>query len=325
MSLKLSLLFAVALLVPQLTRADLLVKDGQKVAFLGDSITAQGWEVPGGYVKLVTAGLATLGVHITPIPAGVGGNTSRDMLARLDHDVLSKKPDWMTLSCGVNDVWHHEGGVSLEDYKKNITSILDQCKAANIQVLIMTATFIQESDNDDNQKLAAYNDWLRETAKARNLPLAEENGAYWAAIKAAPLHQGNLITNDGVHPNPVGHQIMASTILEGFGATPVQVAQGQQAWVNMPDSAFLDFRTEFSIGPMTIGEYRKLVALADANNHTPLVDYCNNLFVGPLGEAFVAHANDNPPASRNQIEADARQRFIKKVDALPEPPAVPAK
>jgi lysophospholipase L1-like esterase len=319
MSLKLSLLFALALLVPQLTRADLLVKDGQKVAFLGDSITDQGWNVPGGYVHLVTAGLATLGVHITPIPAGVGGNTSRDMLARLDRDVLSKKPDWMTLSCGVNDVWHHADGVPLEDYKKNITSILDQCQAANIKVLIMTATFIQESDNPDNQALAAYNDWLRDVAKARGLPLAEENGAYWAAIKAAPPHQGNLITNDGVHPNPVGHQIMASTILTGFGATADQVTQAQQAWVNMPDSAFLDFRTEFSIGPVTIGEYRKLVALADANNHTPLVDYCNNLFVGPLGDAFVAHAKDNPPATRNQIEADARQRFVRKIDALPNP------
>jgi len=47
MSLKFSLLLAVALFLPQLTRADLLVKDAQSVAFLGDSITQQGWEVPG--------------------------------------------------------------------------------------------------------------------------------------------------------------------------------------------------------------------------------------------------------------------------------------
>src|SRR5471032_3390124 len=112
MSLKsLTLVLLATFLVPALRGDDhLLVKDGQKIAFLGDSITAQGWEVPGGYVKLVTAGFETLGVHITPIPAGVGGNTSRDMLARLQNDVISKKPDWMTLSCGVNDVWHGPGG-----------------------------------------------------------------------------------------------------------------------------------------------------------------------------------------------------------------------
>ena len=322
MSLKISFLLAVALLVPQLTRADLLVKDGQSVAFLGDSITDQGWNVPGGYVKLVTAGLATLGVHITPIPAGVGGNTSRDMLARLDRDVISKKPDWMTLSCGVNDVWHHADGVPLEDYKKNITSILDQCKAANINVLIMTATVIQEQDNPDNQALAGYNDWLRDTAKARNLPLAEENGAYWAAIKAAtpePWQGYRVLTNDGVHPNPDGHELMARTILQGFGASDAQIAQVMAAWQTMPASAFLDFRTEFTVGPVTLAQWAKIKAQADAHNHTPFPDYAMNLYYGALRDAFAAHANDNPPADRNHVEADAQGRFQKLIDALPSP------
>jgi len=319
MSLKTTLFLALALLLPQLTRADLLVKDGQSVAFLGDSITAQGTDVPGGFVKLVVAGLSTLGVHITAIHAGVGGNTSKDMLARLDRDVISKKPDWMTLSCGVNDVWHGAAGVDLEDFKKNITSILDQCQAAHIQILVMTATCIQENDAfDENKRLAAYNDWLRATAKARNLPLADESAAYWAALKAAEPRQGNILTNDGVHPNPAGHQIMASTILAAFGATPDQVAQAQQGWVNMPDSANLEIHTEGSIVPMTIAEYRKLVALAK-NHHTPMNEYCNAFFAGPLGEAYDAHANDNPPATRIQIEADARERFLKKLDAAPNP------
>jgi lysophospholipase L1-like esterase len=319
MPLKTLLLLSLALLLPQLTRAELLVKDGQSVAFLGDSITAQGTDVPGGYVKLVVAGLSTLGVHITMIPAGAGGNTSKDMLARLDKDVISKKPDWMTLSCGVNDVWHGAAGVDLEDYKTNITSILDQCQAAHIQVLVMTATCIQENDTfEENKKLAAYNDWLRATAKARNLPLADESAAYWAALKAAPPHQGNFLTNDGVHPNPAGHQIMASTILAAFGATPAQVARAQQDWVNMPNSANLEVHTDFMIGPITIAGYRKIVALAQAH-HTSVSDYSNILFVGPLGEAMVEHANDDPPATKVQIEADARQRFVKKLDALPNP------
>jgi lysophospholipase L1-like esterase len=322
MSLKISLLAVLALLLPSFARADLLVKDGQKVAFLGDSITAQGWGVPGGYVHLVTDGLATLGIHITPIPAGVGGNTSRDMLARLDKDVIQKKPDWMTLSCGVNDVWHHADGVSLEDYKKNITSILDQCKAANINVLIMTATVIQEQDNPDNQNLAAYNQWLRDTAKARGLPLAEENEAFWAAIKAAPPEpwQGyRVLTNDGVHPGPDGHELMARQIIQGFGATDAQLAQVEQAWQTEPGSAFLDFRTEFAVGPVTLAQWKKIKALRDAHGHTPFPDYAMNLYFGALRDAFAAHANDNPPPTRNQIEADAQARFSKLVDALPNP------
>ena len=84
--------------------AEILVKDGQKVAFMGDSITQGGWGSPGGYVRLVVAGLEANGVKVTPIPAGISGHKSDQMLARLKKDALDKQPDWMTLSCGVNDV-----------------------------------------------------------------------------------------------------------------------------------------------------------------------------------------------------------------------------
>ncbi|NDB78198.1 MAG: hypothetical protein EB141_21585, partial [Verrucomicrobia bacterium] len=33
--------------------AEILLKDGQKIAFMGDSITAGGWGNPAGYVRLV--------------------------------------------------------------------------------------------------------------------------------------------------------------------------------------------------------------------------------------------------------------------------------
>src|SRR5258708_7408263 len=52
-------------------RAEIAVKNGEKIAFLGDSITAGGWANPAGYVNLVIAGLAANGVNATPIPAGV--------------------------------------------------------------------------------------------------------------------------------------------------------------------------------------------------------------------------------------------------------------
>jgi len=111
---------------------------GQKVAFLGDSITQFGWDHPAGYVHLVDLALAQEGHKIEVIPAGIGGQTSKDMLARIGT-VLSKHPDWMLLSCGVNDVWHGEAGVPLDQYKMNITSIVDQAKAAGVKVVILAS------------------------------------------------------------------------------------------------------------------------------------------------------------------------------------------
>jgi len=92
------------------------VSEGQKIAFLGDSITELGVG-PHGYVTLVMKGLEANGVKAIAIPAGRSGHKSNDMLARLDRDVISKKPEWMTLSCGVNDVWHGVNGVPLDKYK----------------------------------------------------------------------------------------------------------------------------------------------------------------------------------------------------------------
>ena len=55
----------IALLLAVLpARAELVLKSGEKVAFLGDSITAQGWTNPHGYVRLVVAGLQANGVQI---------------------------------------------------------------------------------------------------------------------------------------------------------------------------------------------------------------------------------------------------------------------
>jgi lysophospholipase L1-like esterase len=126
-------------------------------------------ENPGGYVRLVASGLASQGINVTVIPAGIGGNNSKHMLGRLEKDVLSKKPTWMTLSVGVNDVMHK--AVELEEYKTNVTAILDRAQEAGVKVVLLTATQIGlPVTGEANVKLAGYNAFLRETAKARNLP-----------------------------------------------------------------------------------------------------------------------------------------------------------
>jgi len=216
----------------------LATKSGEKIAFLGDSITAQGAGSPGGYVLLVINGLDQQGQKLTAIPAGVSGNTSKDMLARLDRDVISKKPDWMTLSCGVNDVWHGARGVDLEPYKQNITAIVDKAQAAGIKVLILTSTMILEDQtNAFNQKLIPYNDFLRSLAKEKNLLLADLNADMQAAIKeqmGKGQKPGSILTNDGVHPNALGHELMASGILKALGTTDAKMEQIRSAWLDIP-------------------------------------------------------------------------------------------
>ena len=215
---------------------EIAVKDGQKIAFLGDSIT-QGGIGPDGYVTLTIRGLESAGIKATAIPAGISGHKSNDMLDRLDRDVLSKKPDWMTLSCGVNDVWHGEKGVPLEDYKKNITQIVGKSQAAGIKVMILTSTMIGEDQpNPNNRKLVAYNEFLRTLAREKHCLLADLNAEMQATIAAAgPDRKGNLLTGDGVHMNPAGNRMMAAGVLKGFGLSAEQLETATKSWSKAAD------------------------------------------------------------------------------------------
>lgn len=221
----------VAALPWSVSAQDLLVKEGQKIAFLGDSITQGGQGHALGYCQMVISGLKANGVNATLIPAGISGHKSNDMLARLQKDVIDKKPDWMTLSCGVNDVWHGERGVPLDKYKENITAIVDQATAAGIKVMILTSTMIGEDQpNANNQKLVAYNDFLRALAAERKLPLADLNADMQQAIKEFGPHQGNLLTGDGVHMACAGNVMMASGVLKAFGLGTDGLAKCRAAW-----------------------------------------------------------------------------------------------
>jgi lysophospholipase L1-like esterase len=247
------------------------VKSGEKLAFLGDSITQGGMGSPMGYCKLVISGLEANGITVTPIGAGISGHKSNQMLARLDKDVIEKKPEWMTLSCGVNDVWHGANGVPLEDYKKNITQIVDKAKAAGIKVMILTSTMIGEDQaNPNNQKLAAYNDFLRQLAKEKECLLGDLNNEMQETLKKLGSDgKKNLLTGDGVHMNPLGNMMMAEGVLKGFGASAEQLKKAQDKWLDLPDA--IDVVGKIKV---TLRQYQQLNAYATAQKK-PLGDLLN--------------------------------------------------
>ncbi len=211
--------------------ADIAVKNGEKIAFLGDSITQAGAR-PNGYVRLTIRGLESAGVKASAIPAGISGHKSNQMLARLERDVLSKSPNWMTLSCGVNDVWHGKRGVNLADYKVNITKIVDRCQDAGIKVVLLTSTMIgEDKDNANNKKLSTYNDFLKELATEKKCLLADLNAGMQSIIEASnDKKNGKLLTSDGVHMNADGNKMMATGVLEALGLNPEQIKAAQADW-----------------------------------------------------------------------------------------------
>ena len=220
---------AAATVIAFAAQAEMLVKDGEKIAFVGDSITELGnW--PAGYVNLVMEGLKQAGVsNAVKIAAGRSGDRSNRMLARIDG-VLQQKPDWILISCGVNDVWHreHKGadgrhtGVDFPDYVKNMREMYDRSDKAGAKVVVLTATMITENPEDQKNKwLVEYNDFLRAEAKARKYLLVDLNDIMQkklVEICKTDKTPGNKLTRDGVHMNYQGECMMAGAILQAFGA-----------------------------------------------------------------------------------------------------------
>lgn len=251
------LAMAVMIFPPASAMAGILFNNGDKVAFLGDSITQQGWQNVHGYVKLVVMGLKVNGVTIEPVPAGIGGNKCTDMLARLKRDVIDKKPVWVTISCGMNDVIHGAKGVPLDQYKVNMTSIVDQCQAAGIKVILLTTTLYGNANSDYSKKLGEYSAFLRELAKEKKCELADLYAAFTDAMKAVPdpLH---ALTNEGVHMSPEGNVLLAKTLLKSFGCTEAEIAKAQEGWMDIPEAGNFSGRYDLELNKKFFGVSCKL-------------------------------------------------------------------
>jgi len=215
----------------------IMIEPGQKIGVMGDSITALGSN-PRGYVGLTIAGLKLAGVNATAIPAGHSGDTSGNMTGRVLPDVLRKGANWMTLSCGVNDVHMQSNkmGVDLEKYKKNVEWMVAKAAAWNVRVVLLTPTPIGEDlESENNKKLAAYVEFLRTFAKEKNIPLADCNAAFQTVLKSPadkPFPPGKRLLVDGLHPNDEGQFLMGLSVLRAMGVPESEMPRIEQTLRN---------------------------------------------------------------------------------------------
>lgn len=159
----------------------------QVVVFIGDSITA-GWQLP------VTGA----------VNAGIGGNSTSQMLTRFETDVLSKKPTVVVILGGTNDLPGWEEHPEL-DYANpiNITTMADKALAAGARVIVGTIPPTDSPARPD-PLIRLYNQRIKEGAPVHGYTVVD----YYAAL--SPFDPADYL--DGLHPNAAGYAKMAGAL-----------------------------------------------------------------------------------------------------------------
>jgi isoamyl acetate esterase len=203
------------------------LKKGDRIVFLGDSITAAG-AGPKGYVTLIRKTLTEkhkdLGIEV--VGAGVSGNRVPNLQSRLEKDVLAKKPTLVVIYIGINDVWHGEKdparGTSKEKFEEGLKDIIGRITKAGSRVLLCTPTVIGEKTGGGNNldaRLDEYADISRKVAKDTNVPLCDLRKAFLEHLKKNnPDNKASgILTSDRVHLNEAGNRFVADVMLKSLG------------------------------------------------------------------------------------------------------------
>lgn len=143
------------------------------------------------------------------------GDTSRDLLARFQSDVLDLAPDYLCVEIGINDVWRHfdepyrgETFISREEYGANLRKM---ASLAKVKGLFFISPFLMEPNTSDpfRAMMDEYGAEMRRVAESVGgvfIDIQKEMDAYFKNFHPVSMSW------DHVHPDPTGHLLIARAV-----------------------------------------------------------------------------------------------------------------
>ncbi len=225
-------------------------KDGDRVVFLGDSITEQ--RLYTTYIEAYT---------LTRFPTwklsfrnvGWGGDTSwlrqrahpdegklfgadpesqqkmveKAVASGLGRDVLPLKPTAITIKFGMNDHSYQPFNEKIYNaYVRSQSQLGKVLKENGARVAFLTPQPIEDKRPDPdkepkNQSLRKFSDGLKQVATANSALFVDQFDPYMKLMLAARAEKpdAHIGGGDAVHPGAAGQTLMAWAVLKGLGAT----------------------------------------------------------------------------------------------------------
>ena len=209
----------------------MIFENNDRIVFAGDSVTDMDSTNPvgeglfdslgKGYVRLLESFLSGFypEVNLRITNSGISGNSSRDLLARFDRDVVELNPDWVSICIGINDVWRQfdtpgilDWAVSPEEYEKNVEEMILRVKD-KVKGIFILSPYIIEANREDmmRKRMDEYVAICEKLAKKHNCIFVDFQKMYEDYCK---IRHSCYIAWDRIHPNQVGSALMAREFLK---------------------------------------------------------------------------------------------------------------
>lgn len=180
-------------------------EDSLRVVLVGNSITEFWFELHPGFFK---------SHHL--VGRGISGQVSSQMLARFRQDVLSLNPRIVVINGGTNDIAENNGPYDEDITMDNIQSMAELALAHDIEVVLTSVLPCDEfcwnpSVKDAPEKIKHLNQRIMEYAAS--MPHVHYLD-YFPSMTIDGIAMNRSYTDDGVHPNSRGYDMMETKLLE---------------------------------------------------------------------------------------------------------------
>ena len=189
----------------------------KRICVFGASITWGAFDSEkGGWVnRLKLINFTQGGGYIDIYNLGISGDTTNELLERIDTELFARNPDIIIFSIGANDSSYlkskNNNYVDLKKFKENLNELYKKSKKFTKEIIFVGLTKIDEKklnpipwDNDicyTDKNIAVYNLAIKNFCKENNLPFIEMFDL---------LDDEDL--DDGLHPNSDGHEKMFNRV-----------------------------------------------------------------------------------------------------------------
>lgn len=188
------------------------------------NIVCHGHSVPAGYARtpevrtfdaypyLLHRGLSERFPHavINVIVTAIGGENSESGAKRFEQDVLSLRPEVVTIDYALND-----RKIGLARAEKAWRAMIEAALAAKVKVILLTPTADLRSKLDDpNDPLNQHTEQIRRLAAEYHVGLVDSLAQF-----KNYMHDGGKLADlmaQGNHPNRKGHELVAAELLKWF-------------------------------------------------------------------------------------------------------------